>query len=81
MNQLEPSFMYTQIFKTILLDMKYDEKSIKDLASYCREAYQDNQRQVMIINEFESTYRSELSIWWYTRECLLTKCSIELSVH
>jgi hypothetical protein len=34
MNQLEPSFMYTQLFKKILLDMKYDEKSIKDLANY-----------------------------------------------
>lgn len=30
MDHLEPSFMYTQIFKEILLEMKYNEKSIKD---------------------------------------------------
>ena len=61
-NQLEPSFMYTQIFKKILLDMKYDEKSIKDLANYCRRLFPDNNRELMIIDEFEDTYRPELSI-------------------
>ena len=33
--------MYFQIFKKILLDMTYDEKSIKDLANYYRRFYQD----------------------------------------
>ena len=33
--------MYTQIFKEILLHMKYDEKSIKDLANYCRGFYSE----------------------------------------
>jgi tetratricopeptide (TPR) repeat protein len=69
LNQLEPSFMYTQIFKEILLDMKYDEKSIKDLANYCREFYPGNTKELLIINEFEHTYRSKSPIWWYTREC------------
>jgi tetratricopeptide (TPR) repeat protein len=69
LNQLEPSFMYTQIFKEILLDMKYDEKSIKDLANYCRGFYPDNTKELMIINEFEHSYRSKSPIWWYTREC------------
>jgi hypothetical protein len=36
LDQLEPSFMYTQILKEILLEMKYVEKSIKQLATYCR---------------------------------------------
>jgi hypothetical protein len=35
LNQLEPSFMYIQIFKEILLEMEHDEKSITDLAIYC----------------------------------------------
>jgi tetratricopeptide (TPR) repeat protein len=69
LNQLEPSFMYTQIFKEILLDIKYDEKSIKDLANYCRGFYPDNTKELKIIDEFEHTYRSISSIWWYTREC------------
>jgi hypothetical protein len=33
-NQIEPSFMYTQIFKEILLEMIYDEQSLKNLVLY-----------------------------------------------
>jgi tetratricopeptide (TPR) repeat protein len=69
LNQLDPSFMYTQIFKEILLEMEYNEQSIRDLADYCRELYSDNTRQLNIINEFEHNYRSKSPIWWYTREC------------
>jgi hypothetical protein len=69
LNQLEPSFMYTQIFKEILLEMDHDEKSIRDLVNYCRELYHDNMKELNIINDFEHNYRSKSPIWWYTREC------------
>jgi tetratricopeptide (TPR) repeat protein len=69
LNQLEASFMYTQIFKEILLDMEQDPQAIKDLAAYCRKLYNDNVRQLTIIEEFERDYRPQSSIWWYTREC------------
>jgi tetratricopeptide (TPR) repeat protein len=69
LNQLESSFMYTQIFKEILLEMEHDEKSIKDLATYCRKLYNENKGELAVINEFEHTYRSKSPIWWYTREC------------
>ena len=61
--------MYTQIFKEILLDMEFDAQSIKDLASYCRTFYEDNNDELYIINLFERDYRAQTSIWWYTREC------------
>jgi tetratricopeptide (TPR) repeat protein len=69
LNELEASFMYTQIFKEILLEMKHELQAIKDLAVYCRKLYNDNVGQLTIIKEFERDYRPELSIWWYTREC------------
>ncbi|CAF1627758.1 unnamed protein product, partial [Adineta ricciae] len=69
LNHLEPSFMYTQIFKKILLDMKHDKKAIKDLANYCRQRFQDNIQEQMVIDEFEHNYRPDKAIWWYTREC------------
>jgi hypothetical protein len=50
LNQLEPSFMYTHIFKEILLGMEYNEKSIKDLAAYCRTLYNGNVQELKIIN-------------------------------
>jgi hypothetical protein len=69
LNQLEASFMYTQIFKEILLDMEHEPQAIKDLAVYCRKLYKDNIGQLSVIKEFEDNYRPESSIWWYTREC------------
>jgi tetratricopeptide (TPR) repeat protein len=49
--------------------MEHDEKSIKDLAIYCRKFYNDNTTELIVINEFEHDYQSKSAIWWYTREC------------
>ncbi|CAF1208534.1 unnamed protein product [Adineta steineri] len=69
-NQLEPSYMYTQIFKDILLEMNHDHpQALKDLAAYYRQFYHDNMSQLNIIDEFEQNYRQENAISWYTREC------------
>ena len=71
LNQLEPSFMYTQLFKEILLEMKDEENSIRVLTDYCRQFYRDNPRDLRIIDEFAISYRPESAIWWYTRECFI----------
>jgi tetratricopeptide (TPR) repeat protein len=64
LDQLEPSFMYTQILKEILLEIKYDQKSIKEFTTYCRNG---NYGALNNINRFEHEYRSSLAIWWYTQ--------------
>jgi tetratricopeptide (TPR) repeat protein len=69
LNQLEASFMYTQMFKEILLEIEHHPQTIKHLTHYCRNLYNDNVGQLTIINEFERNYCPESSIWWYTREC------------
>ncbi|CAF1656913.1 unnamed protein product [Adineta ricciae] len=69
LNQLEPSFMYTQIFKKILLDMEHDKQAIKDLANYCRQRFQDNIEEQNAIDKFEDEYRPNNAICWYTYEC------------
>ncbi|CAF1241688.1 unnamed protein product [Adineta steineri] len=73
LNQLEPNFMYTQLFKEILLDIEYDDKAIKDLVVCCREVYAGNPSELQVINEFERDYSPEKAIWWYTRECFTYK--------
>ncbi|CAF0872618.1 unnamed protein product [Adineta steineri] len=73
LNQLEPIFMYTQLFKEILLDIKYDPKAIKDLAVCCREVFTDNSIELKIVKEFKRDYRPQKAIWWYTRECFTYK--------
>ncbi|CAF0890568.1 unnamed protein product [Adineta ricciae] len=73
LNQLEPSFMYTQIFKKILLEMEHDKQAIKDLANYCRRRFQGNFAEQSVIDEFERNYCPDKAIWWYTRECFTYK--------
>ncbi|CAF3487270.1 unnamed protein product [Adineta steineri] len=64
LNQLEPTFMYTQLFKEILLDMKYNSENIKGFITYCR---QSNSGSLVNINLFEKEYQAQSAISWYTR--------------
>lgn len=73
LNKLEPSFMYTQIFKDIVLTMKDDPEDIKKLAKFCREQYKDNADEIKIIDRFEREYKSSTAIFWYTYECFTYK--------
>ncbi|CAF1011460.1 unnamed protein product [Adineta steineri] len=73
LNQLEPTFMYTQLFKEILLDIEYGHKAIQDLATCCRDVFAGNSIELQLINEFERDYHSQKAIWWYTRECFTYK--------
>ena len=52
LNELDPSFMYTQIFKEIFVDMEHNKQSLKDLAIYLREQYADKPVQLDTINKF-----------------------------
>jgi tetratricopeptide (TPR) repeat protein len=68
LDQLEPSFMYTQIFKEILLEMEHNKQSIKDFVQFWRQHYINNTHTLKIIEEFERNYCPQSSIRWYTRE-------------
>ncbi|CAF1073072.1 unnamed protein product [Adineta steineri] len=63
LNQLEPTFMYTQIFKDILLDMKHGKQAIKRFTAYCRN---NNSVSPINIDRFEKEYHAHSAIWWYT---------------
>ncbi|CAF1458504.1 unnamed protein product, partial [Adineta steineri] len=53
--------------------MEHSQQAVKDLASFCRKIYQNNSKEIKIINEFADTYKSSKAIWWYTRECFTYK--------
>jgi tetratricopeptide (TPR) repeat protein len=55
--------MYTQIFKDILLKMKYDDKSIREFITFCRN---NNFGSLKNIELFEREYHNKSAIWWYT---------------
>ncbi|CAF0810477.1 unnamed protein product [Adineta steineri] len=63
LNQLEPTFMYTQIFKDILLDMEHGNQAIKQFTAYCRH---NDCVSPIYIDLFEKEYHAQLAIRWYT---------------
>ncbi|CAF1464367.1 unnamed protein product [Adineta steineri] len=66
LNQLEPAFMYTQIFKEIILDMDHSKRAIKQFIAYCRH---NDCVSLTNIDRFEKEYNAQSAIWWYTFPC------------
>jgi tetratricopeptide (TPR) repeat protein len=63
LDQLEPSFMYTQLFKEILLELEYDDQAIKNFTAYCRSGDYGPPNS---ITRFENDYNANSAIRWYT---------------
>lgn len=72
-NQLDPSFMYTQLFKEILLEIgdEDDANAIQFFTTYCRQVYSGNAAQLKNIAKFEGEFLLNKPIWWYTSEYFL----------
>jgi hypothetical protein len=70
-DQLDCSFMYTQIMKEILLTIQFEEQHIQEYIKYCQEAFTDSNAELMNIRKLERKYRQETPIWWYTLQCFL----------
>ena len=73
LDRLDPSFMYTHLFKDILLEMNDEENSVQVFTDYSRTFYEDNANELLIIDEFERSYRSASVLSWYTRNCFVYK--------
>ncbi|CAF3489926.1 unnamed protein product [Adineta steineri] len=71
LDQLDPSFMYTQILKEILLTIDFEDEHIKEFITYCREAFVENERKLQNIEEFERDYHNHIPVWWYTYQYFL----------
>jgi hypothetical protein len=71
LDQLDPSFMYTQILKEILLAINFEPKHFTEFIDYCRDVFAENDGELKNIKQFEGKYRDETPIWWYTFECFL----------
>ncbi|CAF1472093.1 unnamed protein product [Adineta steineri] len=71
LDQLDPTFMYTQILKNILLTIDFEDKHIKEFITYCREVFAENQHELDNITKLERDYHDHTPIWWYTYQCFL----------
>ncbi|CAF1135405.1 unnamed protein product [Adineta ricciae] len=72
LNQLDPNYIYIQIFKYILLKREhYQEQATEILAAYCCNLYSGNIDELNVIDEFKNDYDPKHAIWWYTRESFI----------
>ena len=71
LNQLNASFMYTQIMKEVLLTIEFEQQHIQEFVDYCRDVLTDNKEQLKNVDKLEQKYREHTPIWWYTYECFL----------
>ncbi|CAF1216427.1 unnamed protein product [Adineta steineri] len=71
LDQLDPSFMYTQIIKEILLTIDFDQSHLQDYINYCCDVFPDNEKQIENIKRLQDQYHSKTPIYWYTCDMFL----------
>lgn len=71
LNELDPSFMYSQLLKEILIDVEHDEHALKHFVDFCHIEYAENVDALSIIQKFEQKYKRSSAIWWYTQPGIL----------
>ncbi|CAF1483075.1 unnamed protein product, partial [Adineta steineri] len=71
LDQLDPSFMYTQILKEIILTIKFDQNHIQDYFDYCRDAFVGNTKELKNIQQLEGEYYKKTPIYWYSCQMFL----------
>ena len=70
LNKFEPSFIYTQILKEILLTIEFEEHHFNEFIDYFRKSYPQKHHKNMI-EQFKQEYRSKTPIWCYSRDSFL----------
>ncbi|CAF3923491.1 unnamed protein product [Adineta steineri] len=71
LDKLDPSFMYTQIIKEIILTIEFDQNHIQDYFDYCRNTFVDNEDEIKNIKRLEGEYHKKTPIYWYTCDMFL----------
>ena len=69
-DELEPSFMYSQLLKTLILDIEHKENAVEEFISYFRK-----DKNCMVSEEnlriFKDTYTNHPPTYWYSKESFL----------
>ncbi|CAF0820332.1 unnamed protein product [Adineta steineri] len=66
-------FTYCQLLKETILCQDDESDLKKDMLTFCRLHYTNNQEELDQIDNFEKSFIETESIQWYTRHCFLSK--------
>ena len=70
---LNGQFVFSQVLIDCLLRLKYTPEDKKELISFCKNQYKDNDVELNNIREFKQEYSPDNVVWWYTRESFFYK--------
>ncbi|CAF1301459.1 unnamed protein product [Adineta ricciae] len=71
LEQLDQSFMYTQLLKEILITIPFDQIHLKKFLDYYRKEFVRNDTELTKIAKIENEYSNHSPIWWYTSDSFL----------
>ncbi|CAF1316949.1 unnamed protein product [Adineta ricciae] len=66
-DQLDPSFMYTQLLKEILLTIDFQDEHIRQFIKRHFTLFAIDGKQVHDVEQLVHDYHTKKPIWWYTR--------------
>lgn len=67
-NELDQSFMYSQLIKEIIFKIEFNDNSIEEFADFCLSLYENNHQQCENVKKFQLQYKTHSALWWYTKE-------------
>ncbi|CAF3954148.1 unnamed protein product [Rotaria sp. Silwood1] len=70
-NELNASFMYTQLLKEILLEMEHNEQAKAEFVEFCRVNVAEINTTLDVIDEFDRNFDNHSPIWWYTKDIFI----------
>jgi tetratricopeptide (TPR) repeat protein len=71
LDRLDPMFMYSKILKEILLAIEFKQHHIDEFIDYCRDIFDDNEKQVKNVDQLKREYHNQTPTWWYTYQSFL----------
>jgi hypothetical protein len=65
LNALDPSFMYSQLLKEIILNHDHGDRAKQEFIDYCRLQYAENDSVLLVTQQYDMD-TTHTSVYWYT---------------
>ncbi|CAF1213252.1 unnamed protein product [Adineta steineri] len=70
-DQLDPSFMYTQIIKETILTIQFKQNSMQYYFDYCSDIFEGITKEIEDIKQLEDEYHNKTPVCWYACQLFL----------
>lgn len=70
-SHVNAEYMYFQLMIQVFIRMKSSSEAHRELVNLCKQQYEGNLSELILIEEFDRMYSAERAIWWYTRESFI----------